>query len=127
MGRESVTVTGVHKTTGYSHAAKAGQLVFAAGQVAQDRDGNLVGRGDIEAQAVQVFENLQAVLHAAGATLNDVVKLTTYTTNIAYRAKIAEVRARYFTSYFPPNTFVVVASLATPDYLLEIEAVAACP
>ncbi len=127
MGRESVTVTGVHKTTGYSHAAKAGQLVFAAGQVAQDRDGNLVGRGDIEAQAVQVFENLQAVLHAAGATLNDVVKLTTYTTNIAYRAKIAEVRARYFTSYFPPNTFIVVASLATPDYLLEIEAVAACP
>jgi len=127
MGRESVTVTGVHKTTGYSHAAKAGQLVFAAGQVAQDRDGNLVGRGDIEAQAVQVFENLQAVLHAAGATLNDVVKLTTYTTNIAYRAKIAEVRARYFTSYFPPNTLIVVASLATPDYLLEIEAVAACP
>jgi 2-iminobutanoate/2-iminopropanoate deaminase len=127
MGRESVTVSGVHKTTGYSHAAKAGNLVFAAGQVAQDLEGNLVGRGDIEAQAVQVFENLQAVLKAAGATLNDVVKLTTYTTNIAYRATIAEVRARYFTSYFPPNTFIVVASLATPDYLLEIEAVAACP
>jgi len=127
MGRESVTVSGVHKTAGYSHAAKAGNLVFAAGQVAQDLEGNLVGRGDIEAQAVQVFENLQAVLKAAGATFNDVVKLTTYTTNIAYRATIADVRARYFTSYFPPNTFVVVASLATPDYLLEIEAVAACP
>jgi len=56
-----------------------------------------------------------------------VVKLTTYTTNVAHRAKIAEVRARYFTSYFPPNTFLVVASLATPDYLLEIEAIAACP
>jgi len=127
MGRESVAVSQVHKTTGYSHAAKAGNLIFVAGQIAQDLEGNLVGRGDIEAQAVQIFENLRAVLKAAGATLDDVVKLTTYTTNVAYRAKIAEVRARYFTSYFPPNTFIVVASLATPDYLLEIEAVAARP
>jgi enamine deaminase RidA (YjgF/YER057c/UK114 family) len=95
--------------------------------VAQDQDGNVVGRGDVEAQAVQIFDNLRAILASAGATLNDVVKLTTYTTNVAYRAKIAEVRGRYFTTYFPPNTFVVVASLATPDYLLEIEAVAAVP
>ena len=127
MRREDVAVRGVHKTTGYSHAAKAGGLLFLAGQVAQDQDGNVVGRGDVEAQAVQIFDNLRAVLASAGATLNDVVKLTTYTTNVAYRAKIAEVRGRYFTTYFPPNTFVVVASLATPDYLLEIEAVAAAP
>ena len=127
MTREDVAVRGVHKTTGYSHAAKAGGLVFVAGQVAQDQDGNVVGRGDVEAQAVQIFDNLRAVLASAGATLNDVVKLTTYTTNVAYRAKIAEVRGRYFTTYFPPNTFVVVAGLATPDYLLEIEAVAAVP
>ena len=127
MRREDVAVRGVHKTTGYSHAAKAGGLLFLAGQVAQDQDGNVVGRGDVEAQAVQIFDNLRAVLASAGATLNDVVKLTTYTTNVAYRAKIAEVGGRYFTTYFPPNTFVVVASLATPDYLLEIEAVAAVP
>jgi reactive intermediate/imine deaminase len=127
MKREDVAVRGVHKTTGYSHAAKAGGLLFVAGQVAQDQEGNVVGRGDVEAQAVQIFDNLRAVLASAGATLNDVVKLTTYTTNVAYRAKIAEVRGRYFTTYFPPNTFVVVASLATPDYLLEIEAVAAVP
>src|SRR5262249_61956620 len=125
MGREAVTVQGVHKTTGYSHAAKAGGLIFLAGQVAQDVEGNVVGRGDIEAQAVQIFENLKAVLASAGATLDDVVKMTTYTTNVAYRPKIAEVRSRYFKAYFPPNTFVVVASLATPEYLLEIEAVAA--
>ncbi|HEV2356199.1 MAG TPA: RidA family protein [bacterium] len=127
MKREDVTVRGMHKTTGYSHAAKAGDLVFVAGQVAQDADGTLVGRGDIEAQAVQVFENLKAVLASAGTTPDQVVKLTTYTTSVAYRQKIAEVRARYFGSYFPPNTFLVVASLATPEYLLEIEAVAACP
>jgi len=127
MKREAVAVRNVHKTTGYSHAAKSGGLVFTAGQVAQDVEGAVVGKGDIEAQAVQVFENLKAVLAASGATLDDVVKLTTYTTSLAYRPKIAEVRARYFQTYFPPNTFVVVASLATPEYLLEIEAVAACP
>ena len=127
MRREDVAVRGMHKTTGYSHAAKVGGLVFVAGQIAQDVEGALVGRGDIEAQAVQVFDNLKAVLASAGATLDDVVKLTTYTTSLAYRPKIAEVRAKYFKTYFPPNTFVVVASLATPEYLLEIEAVAAVP
>lgn len=127
MRREDVAVRGMHKTTGYSHAAKAGGFVFVAGQVAQDAEGTVVGRGDIEAQAVQVFENLKAVLTSAGATFEDVVKMTTYTTNLAYRPKIAEIRARYFKTYFPPNTFVVVSSLATPEYLLEIEAVAACP
>ncbi len=127
MKREAVAVRGMHTTTGYSHAAKAGSLVFVAGQVALDAEGNVVGRGDIEAQAVQVFENLTTVVASAGGTLDDVVKLTTYTTSLAYRQKIAEVRARYFRTYFPPNTFVVVASLASPDYLLEIEAVAACP
>ena len=125
MGREAVTVRGAHKTTGYSHAAKGGGLIFIAGQIAQDVEGNLVGRGDIEAQAVQIFENVKAVLASAGATLDDIVKMTTYTTSLAYRPKIAEVRSRYFTTYFPPNTFVVVASLAAPEYLLEIEAVAA--
>jgi 2-iminobutanoate/2-iminopropanoate deaminase len=127
MRREDVAVRGMHKTTGYSHAAKAGGLVFVAGQIAQDPEGALVGRGDIEAQAVQVFENLKAVLASVGATFDDVVKMTTYTTSLAYRAKIAEIRARYCQRYFPPNTFLVVASLATPEYLLEIEAVAACP
>ena len=127
MERETVVVQGVHKTTGYSHAAKAGGLIFVAGQVAQDVDGNVIGRGDIEAQAVQIFENLKAVLASAGATLDDVVKMTTYATSLAYRPKIAEVRGRYFKTYFPPNTFVVVASLAAPEYLLEIEAVAAHP
>jgi enamine deaminase RidA (YjgF/YER057c/UK114 family) len=69
MGRETVAIQGVHKTTGYSHAAKAGGLIFVAGQVAQDVEGNIIGRGDIEAQAVQIFENLKAVLASAGATL----------------------------------------------------------
>ena len=127
MPRQSVAVSGMHKTIGYSHAAKAAGLLFVAGQVAQDPEGNLVGREDIEAQTVQVFENLKRVLAAAGATLDDVVKMTTYTTKLDYRPVIRDVRARYYGDYLPPNTFVVVAGLASPDYLLEIEAVAALP
>ena len=134
MRREEVTVRGVHKATGGlpgdgkgSHAAKIGNLVFLAGQVSLDVDGNLVGKGDIEAQAVQTYENIKTVLASVGAMLDDVVKTTTYTTSVAYRQKIAEVRTRYFTTYFPPNTFVVVHSLAMPEMLIEIEAIAACP
>ena len=134
MRREELTVRGVHKATGGlpgdgkgSHAAKVGNLIFTAGQVALDSKGGLVGSGDIEAQTVQAYENIKAVLASAGATLDDLVKTTTYTTSIAYRHKIAEVRTRYFKTYFPPNTFVVVHSLAVPELLVEIEGVAACP
>lgn len=129
-----MAVRGVHRATGGlpgdgkgSHAAKVGNLVFVAGQVAMDGDGNLVGKGDIKAQAVQTYENLKLVLASVGASLDDLVKTTTYTTSVAYRENIAEVRARYFKTYFPPNTFVVVHSLATPDFLVEIDAIAACP
>ncbi|MBI4279359.1 MAG: RidA family protein [Armatimonadetes bacterium] len=126
MLKKLVAVSGVHKPRGYSHAVKAGNLLFIAGQVAFDADGNFVGKGDIEAQAVQVFENLKAVLASAGATLDDVVKMTTYTARREYRHAIIEVRARYYKDYFPTNT-LVVTELATPDFLLEIEAVAVCP
>src|SRR5262249_42120806 len=127
MKREGVAVRGMHEATGYSLAAKAGGLVFVAGEIAREGGGNVVGRGGNGAQAGEVFGNLKTGLGSRGGTLDQIVKLTTFTTNVAYRQKIAEVRARYFGDYFPPNTFLVVSSLATPDYLLEIEAVAACP
>jgi reactive intermediate/imine deaminase len=124
MNDRLVNARSVHPTTGYSHAVKVGNTVYVAGQVAKDKDGNLVGKGDIHAQAEQVFANLKAVLADAGCTMNDIVKLTTYTTNLAFRPAIAEARKRYFSDYFPPNTFVVISSLAEPDFLLEIEAIA---
>ena len=117
----------VHPTTGYSHAVRHGNTVYVAGQVAQDRQGNLVGQGDIAAQVDQVYQNLKAVLEAAGSGLDKVTKLTVYTTKLEYRAAIAEGRMRYFgpLNHFPASTFVVISSLATPDYLVEIEAIAA--
>ncbi len=114
----------VHSTTGYSHAVRAGNTLYISGQVAQDREGNVVGRGDIAAQAAQVFANLKAVVEAAGGTLQDIVKLTTYTTNLAFRPAIAEARSKYWQSDWPASTFVVISSLAIPDLLVEVEAIA---
>ncbi len=114
----------VHPATGYSHAWKVGDTIYVSGQVALDRDGKLVGPGDFEAQAVQAFENLKAVLEAAGAGLGDVVKTTVFLTHFAYRDKFREVRARYFKEPFPASTLVSVESLAQPEWLIEIEAVA---
>jgi enamine deaminase RidA (YjgF/YER057c/UK114 family) len=99
--------------------------VFIAGQVAQDEKGNVVGEGDIEAQARQVLLNLRTVVNACGGTMDDIVKITVYATDLAHRPAIAAARAAHFRSGFmPASTFVVVSSLADPRFLVEIEAVA---
>lgn len=121
--KQIITPPDVHPTAGYAHAVRVGNTVYVAGQVALDPNGMLVGPGDIEAQAVQVFENLQRVLRAAGASLQDVVKITTFATHFSYRPMINEVRARYGLSQIA-STFVVVESLAAPELLVEVEAIA---
>lgn len=110
---------------GYSHATRAGNTIYLAGQVALDRQGNLVGKGDIGAQAEQVYQNVVAVLKAAGVSFQDVVKVTTYLTRREDIPKVREVRARYFPASEPPaSTLVVVSGLASPDFLIEVEAIA---
>lgn len=98
--------------------------MYISGQVAQDERGQVVGRGDITAQATQVFENLRRALEAAGATFDDVVQTTVYLTDPRYRDAVRAVRTRYFTGGTPASTLLIVAGLAEPDYLLEIEAIA---
>lgn len=100
-------------------------LIFVSGQIAVDAAGNRVGVGDIAAQATQVFENLAAILAANGATFSDVVKMNTYLTDIGHRAAIAEVRRRYITGEPPASTLVAVRELAHPEWLIEVEVVAA--
>ena len=100
-------------------------LLFISGQIALDAAGNLVGAGDVAAQTDQIFKNLGAILAANGATFADVVKLNYYLVNIADRPVIAGVRGRYLTGEPPASTLVAVSALASPDYLIEIEAVAA--
>ena len=109
---------------GYNHAIKAGNTVYVAGQVALDKDGNLVGKGDITAQAEQVFKNLQAVLAAAGASFQDVVKNNTYLTREEDISKLREVRQRYITGEPPASTLAVISALANPDFLIEVEVIA---
>ena len=118
----------VHDTTSYaySHAVRMGDLIFVAGEVPRDRNGDLVGKGDVRAQTEQVFENLKAVLEASGSGLDKVGKVTVLTTSLEYRPIIHEIRSRVFreVGHLPASTLAVVTSLADPDWLVEIEAVA---
>jgi enamine deaminase RidA (YjgF/YER057c/UK114 family) len=115
----------VHAPVGYSHAARTANTLYVAGQIAKDVDGRLVGEGDIHVQLRQVFTNLQSVLRDAGATLGDIVKMTTYLTDISYVDAYRQVRNETFKDPLPPSTLVVVKSLFSPEYLVEIEAIAA--
>ncbi|MEW6671355.1 MAG: RidA family protein [Thermodesulfobacteriota bacterium] len=124
MAHEILKLKSVHPTEGYSHVAKAGKTLYIAGQVAKDGCGKLVGLGDFEIQARQVFTNLKNILEEAGGSLQHIVKMTTFLTHFNYREAFRNVRQEFFTEPFPPHTFLVVQSLAMPEYLIEVEAVA---
>jgi enamine deaminase RidA (YjgF/YER057c/UK114 family) len=103
----------------------SGRLVAVSGQVALDEHGEVVGNGDPEAQARQVFENLRRCLAAGGATFDDVIKLTYYVTDVAYMPAIRAARAEFTgTDNLPASTAVQVVALVRPELLLEIEAFA---
>ena len=110
----------------YSHVvvAEGRRTVFVSGQLARDRDGNVVGKGDMGAQLRQVGENLRVALEAAGASLADLVKTTTYVTDIDEFFKHTDVRMEYFGPALPTSTTVEVRRLAHPDFLVEVEAIA---
>lgn len=109
-------------------AVPAGRMIFASGQVARDVDGQLVGRGDIRAQTRKTLQNLQAVLAEAGATMDDVVKVTVFVTNLSeHFAAIHEIRAEFFAAPYPASTLVEVSQLVDPEMLIEIEAIAVTP
>ncbi|MBI4241289.1 MAG: RidA family protein [Candidatus Rokubacteria bacterium] len=130
MGRRNIQPEGLAKrvVSGhvlYSHVvvAEGRRTIFVSGQVPRDRDGNVVGKGDMRAQIRQVGENIKMGLEAAGATLNDVVKITTYVTDIEEFFKHVDVRMQYFAA-LPASTTVEVRKLAHPDFMVEVEAIA---
>lgn len=111
----------------YSHVVTVsgeGKIVYIAGQLARDVDGNCVGKGDMRAQMEQTFANLDRCLKAAGATWADVVKTNTYVTDMDAFQKCGDIRMKYFGVATPTSTTVGVACLAGPDFMIEIEAVA---
>jgi 2-iminobutanoate/2-iminopropanoate deaminase len=104
---------------------EGGQLLYISGQVARDTDGNVVGKGDMHIQARQVFQNLRQVLQAAGGDFKDLMKITTYITNIEDFPALTEVRSEVFQGELPASTLIVVKGLFNPDFLIEIEGIAA--
>ena len=101
--------------------ARGGRTIYISGQVSQDADGALVGKGDLVAQTEQIYRNLEGALAGAGATFNDVVKLNVYVVNFKpeYRDLLQQVRGRYVSKEHPPaSTLIGVQALARPDFLV---------
>ena len=99
-------------------------LVFVSGQVALDKDGNLVGKGDAYAQAMKLLENMKLVLNEAGATFDNVVQIKVYLKDMRDFEAIHRARAHYFLKEPPSSTLVQISQLVHPDMLVEMDAVA---
>ena len=126
MAHEILQLKSVHETRdrGYSHVAKAGKTLYIAGQVARDVQGKLVGKGDFDAQARQVYINLKNILQEAGGGLKNIVKTTTILTHVGHVESFGKIRHEFFGEIMPPNTLMIIQSLASPDFMIEVEAIA---
>ena len=119
-------------TFGWTHVASVtgGKTIYISGQVSINERGEVVGQGDLQAQTDQAFRNISLALEAAGATFRDVVKTNLYVVGLRpeHVPIIREVRSRYVSAEHPPvSTLVGISALVSPDWLIEIEAVAVVP
>ena len=125
MAKEFVRPEGLVKRSMFSQVVKAGNTIYVAGQTSRDQNGTVLGIGSFEAQAEKVFSNLKTALAASGASLNDVVETICYLTDMDNAPALAAITEKYFGTKSPPaSTWVEVTSLASPDMLLEIKAIA---
>jgi enamine deaminase RidA (YjgF/YER057c/UK114 family) len=128
MSIECINPEGIPTPETFSHVmvAQGSKLVFIAGQVAEDANGNIVGTGDMTAQARQVFANIGRALQAAGARPDQVTKLTIFVAGYKreHLAMIEEGRVSLFGEHKPTDTLIGVATLTRPEYMLEVDAVA---
>jgi enamine deaminase RidA (YjgF/YER057c/UK114 family) len=126
MTHEILQLKSVHETKdrGYSHVAKAGKTLYIAGQVARDIQGRLVGKGDFDGQARQVYTNLKNILQEAGGGLKNIVKTTSILTHYGDVESYRRIRDEFFGEIMPPNTLLIIESLASPDFMIEVEAIA---
>lgn len=132
MERQWLNPDGVVPPIGtYSHVVTvemgAGVLAFISGQVAMDDSGQVVAPGDLAGQADFCYRQLDGIVRSLGGTLADVVKQTTFLTDMSQLPSLPEVRGRYLSEPFPASTTVEVSRLARDGLLIEIEAVAAIP
>ena len=129
QGIRSLNPQTLSTPTGYSHVVEVsgGRTIYVAGQVAFDKSGSVVGKGDFAVQTTQVFENLKSALAAVGATFDNVVKVNTYVTDMSQIQALQEIRGKYYGKNAPASTLVEIGRLAHPDLMIEIEAIAVLP
>lgn len=110
----------------YASAIKAGNTIYLAGQVAYDEQGNVVGKGDYEAQLRQCLENIKRILEAAGAKMSDIVWVLWLCKDIRHglRNRQFPVYEEYFGDHHPPGTLIQVSNLGDPDFMLEVQVIA---
>jgi len=113
----------------YSHGiiVEAGRMLYVAGQTARDAQGNIVCKDDAAGQTRQTLENMKKVVEGAGGRMESVAKTTVFITDIKYREVVGRVRQEFFKGEPPANTLLVVAGLADPAFLVEIEAIVPLP
>jgi 2-iminobutanoate/2-iminopropanoate deaminase len=131
MAKAEISSPKLRKPSGvFSHATvveAAGRLVFISGMTARRADGSIAGIGDITQQTRQVCENIKAAVEGAGGTLDHVCRVDVYVRNMEHFEAIHKVRAEYFKPPLPASTMVEVTKMTSPDYLIEINAIAVIP
>jgi reactive intermediate/imine deaminase len=128
MAKQQITTGNVSAPSGHFSQAIAvkasGTLVFVSGMTARRPDGSVAGIGDVEEQTRQVCENLKAAVEAAGGSLDDICRVDVYIRNMEHFDRIHKVRREYFKAPPPASTMVEVTKFTSPDYLIEINAIA---
>src|SRR5216110_1160621 len=128
MAKQQIRSDKLRQPSGvFSHATAIearGRLVFISGMTSRRADGTIAGIGDIEAQTRQVCENIKAAVEAAGGTMDDICRVDVYVRNMEHFESIHKIRREYFKSPAPASTMVEVSKFTSPDYLIEINAVA---
>src|SRR5438105_11126127 len=131
MPKQQITSAKLRQPSGHfsqaTSIAARGTLVFISGMTSRRADGSIAGIGDIEAQTRQVCENLKAAVEAAGGTLDDICRVDVYVRNMEQFDAIHKVRREYFKAPAPASTMVEVCKMTSPDYLIEINAIAVLP
>ena len=131
MPKQQLTSKKLMKPSGHFSQATMieakGRLVFLSGMTARRADGTIAGVGNIEEQTRQVCENLKAAIEEAGGTLDDICRVDVYVRNMEHFDKIHKVRREFFKAPAPASTMVEVCKMTSPDYLIEINAIAVLP
>lgn len=129
--KQQVTSNKIRQPSGHFSQATViearGKLVFISGMTSRKADGTIAGVGDIEVQTRQVCENLKAAVEAAGGVMDDIVRVDVYVRNMEHFDQIHKVRREYFKAPAPASTMVEICKMTSPDYLIEINAIAVLP